>query len=76
MVVATDIGMVAVSAMMTMLGSAFATAWAQKVVGGAAVGAMAEKPELFVRGLAFMALPETIVIFGVVVAFALIGKLP
>jgi len=68
-------GMVAISAAMTMLGTGFATAWAEKVVGGAAVGAMAEKPELFGKGIAMMVLPETIVIFGLVISFLLIGKI-
>jgi len=68
-------GMVAISAAMTMLGTGLATAWAEKVVGGAAVGAMAEKPELFGKGIAMMVLPETIVIFGLVIAFLLIGKI-
>jgi len=37
-------------------------------IGAAAVGAMAEKEELFAKGLIFTVLPETIVIFGLVVA--------
>jgi len=65
--------MAAISAALTMAGTGFATAWAEKVVGGATVGAMAEKPELFVRGLVLMVLPETIVLFGVLVAFLLLN---
>ena len=65
--------MAAISAALTMAGTRFATAWAEKVVGGATVGAMAEKPELFVRGLVLMVLPETIVLFGVLVAFLLLN---
>ena len=68
-------GLVAMSAALTMAGTGIATAWAEKVVGGAAVGAMAEKPELFGKGIAMMVLPETIVIFGLVIAFLLIGKI-
>ncbi len=64
----------AISAAMTMIGTGFATAWAEKVVGGATVGAMAEKPELFARGLVLMVIPETIVVFGLVVAIILTGK--
>jgi V/A-type H+-transporting ATPase subunit K len=67
--------MAAISAALTMAGTGFATAWAEKVVGGATVGAMAEKPELFVRGLVLMVIPETIVLFGVLIAFLLIGKM-
>jgi F0F1-type ATP synthase membrane subunit c/vacuolar-type H+-ATPase subunit K len=35
---------------------------------------MAEKPELFGRGLVLMALPETIVVFGLVIALQLLTK--
>ncbi|MCG7851126.1 MAG: V-type ATP synthase subunit K [Methanosarcinaceae archaeon] len=37
-------------------------------IGAAAVGAMAEKEELFGKGLVMTVIPETIVIFGLVVA--------
>jgi V/A-type H+-transporting ATPase subunit K len=68
-------GLIALSAGITMAGTGIATAWAEKVVGGATVGAMAEKPALFGRGLTLMALPESIVIFGLVIALQLIGKI-
>jgi len=58
-----------------MVGTGIATAWAEKVIGGAAVGAMAEKPELFGKGLTMMVLPETIVIFGFAMAFLLMGHM-
>jgi len=64
----------AICAATTMIGTGFATAWAEKVVGGATVGAMAEKPELFTRGLVLMVIPETIIVFGFVVALILTGK--
>ena len=64
----------AIAAAATMIGTGFATAWAEKVVGGATVGAMAEKPELFVRGLVLMVIPETIIVFGLVIAIILTGK--
>jgi V/A-type H+-transporting ATPase subunit K len=35
---------------------------------------MAEKPELFGRGLILMVLPETIVVFGLVIALQLLAK--
>lgn len=66
----------AMAAALTMAGTGIATAWAEKVVGGATVGAMAEKPELFVRGLVLMVIPETIILFGVLIAFLLIGHVP
>ncbi len=70
------VGMVALSAALTMLGTAFGTAWAEKVIGGAAIGAMAEKPELFGRGLVMMVIPETIIVFGLVIAIILVGMIP
>lgn len=71
-----EIEILALSATLTVVGAAFATAWAEKVIGGAAIGAMAEKPELFVRGLVLMVIPETIIIFGLVVAIIMVGKIP
>jgi len=56
---------------LTVLGTGFATAWAEKVIGAAAVGAIAEKPELFARVLTMLVIPETIIVFGVVMAFLL-----
>lgn len=52
---------------------AIATAWAEKAIGVAAIGAMAEKEELFGKGLILTVIPETIVIFGLVVAILIIG---
>ena len=72
---AADVGMIAIAVSIIMAGTGFATAFAQKVIGGAAVGAMAEKPELFGKGLTMMVLPETIVIFGFAMAFLLMGKM-
>ena len=53
--------------------SAIAAAIAEKEIGVAAVGAMAEKEELFGKGLILTVIPETIVIFGLVVAIMIIG---
>ena len=53
--------------------SAIATAMAEKAIGTAVVGAMAEKEELFGKGLILTVIPETIVIFGLVVAILIIG---
>ena len=64
----------AIAVAITLVGSALATAWAEKVVGAAAVGAMAENEKLFGKGIVFMVLPETIVLFGFAMAFLLLGK--
>ena len=42
---------------------------AEKGIGAAAVGAMAEDPGMFGRGLLMTVLPETLVIFAIVVIF-------
>ena len=47
---------------------------AQAQIGAAAVGATAEDPKMFGKGIVLMVLPETIVILGFVVAFLLLGK--
>lgn len=52
--------------------SAIAAAWAEKEIGVAAVGAMAEKEELFGKGLVLTVIPETLVIFGFVIAILLL----
>ncbi len=75
MVAAEAQGLVAMAAALTVLGTGLATAWAEKVIGAASVGALAEKPELFGRVLPLVVIPETIVIFGLVIAFFLLGTL-
>jgi V/A-type H+-transporting ATPase subunit K len=63
----------ALSAAIAIGSTAFAAAIAEKAIGTAAIGAMAEKEELFGKGLILTALPETIVIFGLVVAILILG---
>lgn len=48
--------------------SALATAWAQSRIGAAGAGALAEKPELTATLLIMLAIPETMVILGFVIA--------
>ncbi len=48
--------------------SAIATAWAQSKIGSAGAGALAEKPELSGTVVILVAIPETMVILGFVVA--------
>jgi V/A-type H+-transporting ATPase subunit K len=47
---------------------ALATAWAQSRIGSAGAGALAEKPELTGTIIILLAIPETMVILGFVVA--------
>ncbi|MFW5983607.1 MAG: hypothetical protein ACOCRA_00180 [Halobacteria archaeon] len=49
--------------------SALAAGYAERGIGSAAVGAMAEDPGMFGRGLLMTVLPETLVIFGIVTIF-------
>jgi V/A-type H+-transporting ATPase subunit K len=52
--------------------SALATAWVQSRIGSAGTGAIAEKPELRGIVILMLAIPETIVILGFVVAMLLL----
>jgi V/A-type H+/Na+-transporting ATPase subunit K len=56
------------AAALAIVGGAFATGWAQSRIGSAGAGALAEKPELTGPILILVALPETMVILGFVVA--------
>lgn len=47
---------------------ALATAWAQSKIGAAGAGSLAEKPELAGTIIILLAIPETMVILGFVVA--------
>jgi V/A-type H+-transporting ATPase subunit K len=47
---------------------ALATAWAQSKIGAAGSATMAEKPELSATVIILVAIPETMVILGFVVA--------
>lgn len=48
--------------------SALATAWAQSRIGAAGAGSLAEKPELSATVIILLAIPETMVILGFVIA--------
>jgi len=61
-------GLKALGAAIAIAGTGIASAWAEKDIGSAAVGAMAENEALFGKGLILTVIPETIVIFGLVVA--------
>jgi V/A-type H+-transporting ATPase subunit K len=55
--------------------SALGAAYAVAVVGGAAMGAVAEKPETAGRALVFVGLAEGIAIYGLIVAIMILGYL-
>jgi V/A-type H+-transporting ATPase subunit K len=48
--------------------TAFGTAWAQSRIGAAGAGTLAEKPELSGTIVILVAIPETMVILGFVIA--------
>jgi V/A-type H+/Na+-transporting ATPase subunit K len=72
---AIETGIIAIGAGVAIGSAALATAWAQKTIGAAAVGAAAENEKMFGKGLIYMVLPETIVLFGLVIAFLLWTKM-
>ncbi len=53
--------------------SAVATAWAQSKIGAAGAGTLAEKPELSGTIIILVAIPETMVILGFVVAVTILN---
>ena len=61
-------GMKALGASIAIAVTGLASAIAEKDIGTAAIGAMAENEGLFGKGLILTVIPETIVIFGLVVA--------
>ena len=65
-------GAVAFVTAVSILGAALAVG----KIGSAAIGAAAEKPELLVRSLLFVALAEGLAILGFVVAMMLVAKMP
>lgn len=75
MAVELGTGLVAIGAALAVGISAYASAIAEKEIGAAAVGAMAEDDKLFGKGLILTVIPETLVIFGLVIAILLIGKM-
>ncbi len=71
---ATDSGWIAISAGIAMAGGAIGAGFAISSTGTAAVGATAEKPEIFGRVLIFVALAEAIAIYALLIAFMLWTK--
>lgn len=53
---------------------ALATAWAQSRIGPAIAASMAEKPELSTTAILLIAIPETMVILGFVVAVVILVR--
>jgi V/A-type H+/Na+-transporting ATPase subunit K len=62
----------AIGAATAIAGTGIATAMAQSAIGSAGMGLLAEKPEEMGRVLLFLVLPETLIIFGFVVAILIL----
>lgn len=61
-------GLIAIGAGLAVGLTGLGSGLAQRDIGAAAVGAITEDVSLFGKGMVYMVLPETIVIFGLVVA--------
>ena len=66
------LGLIALGAGISVGLAALATGYAQARIGAAAMGAVAEKPELIGRAILLVAIPETLVILGFAVAAMII----
>jgi V/A-type H+/Na+-transporting ATPase subunit K len=60
--------LIAFAAALSVSLTALATAWVQSRIGSAGAGSLAEKPELRGAIIVMLAIPETLVILGFVVA--------
>lgn len=65
--------MIAIGAGLAIGLSAIAAGIAEKEIGSAAIGMMGEKDEFFGKGLLMTVIPETLVIFGLVIAIMILG---
>ncbi len=66
-------GLTAIGAGLAIGLTGLATAWAQAKIGSAGVGALAEDDSIFGKVLVLTALPETMIILGLVVALVVAG---
>jgi V/A-type H+/Na+-transporting ATPase subunit K len=66
---------IAFAAALAIAVTAIATAWAQSKIGAAMAGTLAEKPELSGTAVILIAIPETMVILGFIVALLVIFRL-
>ncbi len=71
MVLLEGAGAIALAAAVAIFGGALGTAWAQSTIGSSAMGVIAEDPNQAMKLIVWIAIPETIVIFGFVIALLL-----
>ena len=72
---ANQTGLIAIGAGLAVGLAGLGSGLAEKDIGSAAVGAFTEKEELFGKGLIMTVIPETIVIFGFVIAILMLKNL-
>ena len=65
---------IAIAAAIAIAGSALATAWAQSKIGASAAATLAEKPELRATAILMIAIPETMVVLGFVIAVLILVR--
>ncbi|MDR0523955.1 MAG: ATPase [Candidatus Methanoplasma sp.] len=68
MAIETQAGMIAIGAGLAVGLAGIGSGLGEKDAAAAAIGAITEDPSVFGRALIFVVLPETIVIFGLVIA--------
>ncbi len=69
------IGLLGIGAGLAIGLAAIGVGIAQASIGSAGAGTLAERPEAFGQILIYLVIPETIIIFGFVIAFFLYGKI-
>ena len=67
-----NVGLVALGAGLALVGGAIGTAWVQAAVGSSIMGVVAERPEEANKLLVYFLIPETLVVFGLAVAYLII----
>ncbi len=68
-------GLVALGAALAIGISAIAVGIAMAAIGSAGAGVLAERPQAFGQILIYLVIPETLIIFGFVIAFFLNGQI-
>jgi V/A-type H+-transporting ATPase subunit K len=71
----TGAGLIGVGAGLAIGLAAIGVGIAQASIGSAGAGTLAERPEAFGQILIYLVIPETIIIFGFVIAFFLNGQI-
>ena len=72
MAMGLEVAVAAIAGAIAISGGAIGTGMAQSAIGSAGIGLIAEKPEAQGIAILFMVLPETILIFGFVIAILIL----